>query len=350
MENEASKSARLGDEQLSTLVQAVGAASASRVPLEVTLAALAEEREDPRLAKVAGQLAQQLERGATIDEAVASLGPHLPAEVGGLLRAGVESGDLAGTVDEFAQQRLATRRARLRIRTALAYPLLILAIFVPLALLLSLYVIPMFGEVFIEFDLELPNVTLFVLAVARQMPLLIVVVLVIVFGLPILLRLVGGRSLVHRVRSAVPLLGRLWMWSGQREFAAMLSSFLDLRLPTSSAITHTGAVLSDRNLARACRHVDQRVQQGQTLSQSLAASIHFDRSLVALVAWGERHGLLPDALRVAAEMFDDRIEQRASWLRRMLPPLTLVTVAALAGLVVGSMMIPLVKLIEGLSG
>lgn len=53
MADNADKSAPLGDEQLTTLVQAVGAASASRVPLEVTLAALAEERDDPRLAKVA---------------------------------------------------------------------------------------------------------------------------------------------------------------------------------------------------------------------------------------------------------------------------------------------------------
>lgn len=257
---------------------------------------------------------------------------------------------MAGLVEQFTRQRLAARRARQRIRTALAYPLLILAILVPLALLLSLYVIPMFGELFTDFDLELPPITMFMLAVARQMPWLILALVAVVFGLPFLLRLVGGRSLVHRIRSAVPLLGRLWMWSGQQEFAAMLSSFLERRLPMSSALIHTGAVLSDRNLARACRRLDEHVEQGQTLSQSLAASIHFDRSLVALVAWGERHGLLPDALRVAAEVFDDRIEQRVSWLRRMLPPLTLVAVAALACFVVGGMMIPLVKLIEGLSG
>jgi len=350
MDNNADRSAELGDEQLTTLVQAVGAASTSRVPLEVTLAALAEERDDPRLARVARQLSEQLERGATIEQAVASLGSQLPAEVGGLLRSGIESGDLAGLVEEFATQRLATRRARLRIRMALAYPLLILAIVVPLVLLLSMYVIPMFRDLFMEFDLELPAMTMFLLAAAREMPWLILVLLSAVFGVPLLLRLVGGKSLLHRVRTAVPLLGRLWIWSGQREFAVMLSSFLDRRQPISSALAHTGAVLSDRNLARACQRVDQRVQQGLSLSQSLPQSIHFDWSLVTLVAWGERHGMLPDALRVAADVFDDRIEQRVSWLRRMLPPLTLVAVAAIACFAVVAMLIPLVKLIEGLSG
>ncbi len=71
---------------------------------------------------------------------------------------------------------------------------------------------------------------------------------------------------------------------------------------------------------------------------------------MALVAWGEARGLLPEALRVAAEVFDDRIEQRAAWLRRMLPPITLIVVATFMFIIVASMMIPLVKLIEGLSG
>ena len=349
-DSDSNKPAKLDDEQLSTLVHSIGAASSARVPLEVTLAALAEERDDPQLARVARRLSEQLEQGATIDQAVASLGTQLPAEVGGLLRAGVESGDLAGTVERFAQQRIASRRAHLRIRTALAYPLVILAILVPIALFLSLFVIPMFGAMYLEFDFELPTITIFVLNVARQLPLVILVLLLIVFGVPVLLRLIGGRWLVDRVWGAVPLVGRLSMWSGQREFAAMLASFLDLRLPVNRALAHTSEVLRDRGVARACRGVGRRVEQGQPLSQSLAQSIHFDRSLVALVAWGERQGLLSDALRVAVEVFDDRIDQRASWLRRMVPPITLIVVASFAFIVVASLMIPLVRLIEGLSG
>lgn len=350
METDADKPAGLGEEQLSSLVQSVGAASAARVPLEVTLAALAEEQDDPRLAQVARRLSEQLQTGATIDQAVASLGSQLPADVGGLLRAGVECGDLAGTVEKFAEQRIASQRARLRIRTAIAYPLLILAILVPLALFLSMFVIPMFKEMYVEFDLELPEVTKFLLVTADNLPVVIVVLLVLVFGLPVLLRLTGGKWLLHRVRGVTPLVGRLWTWSGQREFAAMLGSFLNLKLPLPSALAHTGEVLSDRNLALACRGLNARVEQGEPLSRSLAESIHFDRSLVALVAWGEQHGLLSEALRIAATVFDDRIDQHASVVRRLLPPVTMVVVAATALLVVMSLMLPLIKLIEGLSG
>src|SRR6478735_2053450 len=141
------------DDEQSMFVQAVGGAAASRVPLEISLAALAEEKGDSRLAAAAERLATRLQQGATIHDAIESLDRQLPTEVAGLLRAGIESGDLAGTVERFGQQQLAAERFNRRIRGALAYPLLIVALLVPLLLFLSLYVIPMFGEFYAEFDL-----------------------------------------------------------------------------------------------------------------------------------------------------------------------------------------------------
>jgi type II secretory pathway component PulF len=342
-------SATLGDDQSALFVHAVGAAAASRVPLEVTLSALAEERDDPHLAEVARRLSERLHQGASIAEAVATVDHALPAEVLGVLRAGVESGDLAGAVEQFAQQRIAAQRIKRQIRSAIAYPTMILSILVPIALFLSLYVIPMFGALYRDFDMDLPVLTEWVLRVARQMPGLISVLVLILIGLPLVLRFVGGRWVLHRVRSATPLLGRLWMWSGQREFTVLLASFLDLRLPMTDAVAYTSEVLGDRSMSRACRRLHERLQTGESLSECLSQSIHFDRTLVALTSWGESHGLLPQSLRIATEVFDDRIIQRTALVRRLLPPLTMVVVAILAFLVVASLMIPLVKLIEGLS-
>src|SRR4051812_11279604 len=338
-----------GGQEHSVLLQAVGAAAASRIPLEISLAALAEERGDPRLAAAAERLATRLQQGATIHEAIDTLDRQLPTEVAGLLRAGIESGDLAGTFERFGQQRLAAERFNRRIRGALAYPLLILGILVPLLLFLSMYVIPMFGDIYREFNLDLPTITELILQTAKQLPMLVLGIAVLVIGAPLILRILGGRWLLHRVRFSLPLVGRLWMWAGQREFAAQLGTFLSLGLPMPSAVAHTAQVLSDRNVARACVRVRSRVESGQTLSSSLNQSIHFDRSLVALVGWGEKHGALPEALGIATDLFDDHVEQQASLVRRVLPPLALVTVATLMFFVIIGLMIPMVNLIDGLS-
>jgi type II secretory pathway component PulF len=337
------------DERNATLVQAISGAAAGHMSLEIALAALAEEQDDRRLANVARRLAEQLQQGRSMEQALDNLGRQLPMEIGGLLRAGIESGDLAGTFERYAAQRLVMQRIGRRIRAAIAYPILIATLLVPLLLFVSLYVIPMFVEIFNEFSLQLPAVTLFVLATSRQLPGLVAGVVLFLIAIPIALRLFGGRWLFHRVRSATPLIGRLWVWSNQHEFAAMLASFLDLRLPMTSAVAHTGEVASDRNMAGACRRVCQRLQSGQSLSSSLSQSIHFDRTLVSLTAWGEAHNLLPEALRISTEIFEDRIERRASLIQRLLPPITLIAVGILVLSIVVSLMLPLVQMIQQLS-
>jgi general secretion pathway protein F len=344
----ADHSGTLGKDEITNFVHAVSAAAASRVPLEVTLAVLAEERDDPRLADVAHRLAAELQQGATMEQAVAALEHELPAEVRGLLRAGIECGDPAGTFERFTQQRMVSQRIARRIGAAIAYPLIVLAILVPLVLFLSWFVIPIFGEFFHDFDAVLPGITELILETANQMPALVAGLLVLCLAVPMVMRIVGGRWLFHRVRAALPLVGRLWMWSAQREFAALLASFLELRLPIASAVRHTGEIMSDRNLAGACRRVAQRLETAQPLSDSLAQSMHFDPSLIAFVAWGERHGLLPDALRIAADVFEDRVEQHASLLHRLLPPIVMVAVAAIVVLVIIALMVPMTELIRSL--
>ena len=81
------------------------------------------------------------------------------------------------------------------------------------------------------------------------MPPLLVGVIAPLIVLPLFVRFLGGRWLFHRMRSALPLVGKLWMWTSQREFAAALGSFLGHRLPTVDAVQYTGDVLSDRSMS-----------------------------------------------------------------------------------------------------
>jgi type II secretory pathway component PulF len=339
----------LHEKQLAALLMTVESTATNRLPLEVTLAALAEDADDRRLAAVARKLAADLHKGATISEAMSHVGDRLPAEVRGLFRAGVESGDLAGTFNLFARERAAQVRIQRRIRAAVFYPIAILCILTPLVLLLSLVVIPSFRPIFVDFDLVLPETTVALMQAADFMPAIIGGALLVLFGLPLALRMIGGRWIVDRVRPAVPLLGPLWSWSGQREFAAMLGSFIEVRLPTMAAVAYTSEILNDRNVARACLGVNERMQGGESLSNAMSNSIHFDRALISLVKWGEDRGLLPEALRVASAIFTDRIEQHASLVQRMLPPIMLIVVGVGVLFVVIGLMLPLVSLIEGLS-
>jgi type IV pilus assembly protein PilC len=321
----------------------------SRLPIEVTLVALAEETGDRRLAKVAQQITEDVEQGKNVEQVVADLASRLPPEIRNLLKVGAESGDVAGVLERFSKHQIASQHARRRIRAALAYPILIVSILVPLLLFLSLFVVPIFSDIFIDFNMQLPAFTNVILRASEQMPHFVFGILILVVGIPFILRIFGGRWLFHRVRAATPVLGRVWVWSAQRDFAAALASFVGLRMPLVEAVEQTGNTISDRSLARACRRVSRDLENGAPLHECLHRSIYFDPTLVAIVAWGEGQGLLPEALNLATGVFEERIEQFAAFLRRLLPPITMVVVVTVLFYLIVGLMVPLVSLIQSLS-
>jgi type IV pilus assembly protein PilC len=339
----------LGDAEIGTLVHALGTAAANRVPLELTLAVLAEDKENPRLADVARRIHLRLQQGATVDRAVADLDNELPTEIRGVVRAGIESGDLASSFECFTQQRLASQRIGRRIRAAIAYPIVIMSLTVPILLLISYYIIPMFADIYEDLDFDLPAPTLLILQTGQQVPGLIVGVLLALLAVPVALRILGGRWLFHRFRAATPIFGTLWAWSGQREYAAMLASFLELRLPLSRAVECTSELIDDRNVARSCRRVVERLEEGESLGASMNRSISFDRTLASMAAWGETYGLLPDSLRIAADVFEDRIDQHLSLIRRLISPAALIVIGGFVIFVVVGLFLPLIQMLYDLS-
>ncbi|MCG8432465.1 MAG: type II secretion system F family protein, partial [Gammaproteobacteria bacterium] len=158
-----------------------------------------------------------------------------------------------------------------------------------------------------------------------------------------------GRPFWHRVRAALPLVGKLWQWSAQQELAGTLTILLRQRLPLPEAFSYAANMIGDQNLAQACRVISRQVESGIQMSDALADSIHFDRLLTSLVRSGEEQNLPTEALAEADRFFGQCIENQAAYVRRIIPPLTLIVVIGLVGLVVGSLFFPMVSLVNGLS-
>jgi len=140
------------------------------------------------------------------------------------------------------------------------------------------------------------------------------------------------------------------MWSGQHEFATLMATLTHQKIPTPEALACTAESLRDRNLAWAARRVSAKCEQGTSLSQSLRESIHFDPTLTSLIEWGEAHQALSKSLREAADTFELQMQLYVQFLHRILPPLMLTFVATTLFFLMTSLMVPLVFLINGLSG
>jgi len=341
---------KLSAQQATTLLEFLADGVAHSMPLKEVFIAMADDLTDRRLKAVAKSLAEKIEAGEDPETAFKSLEPVLPNHMQRALSIGAKTGNLSSILAGLAESEVARNKMRRGMREVLAYPLLVLVLLMLLMAFASAFIIPEFTAIYYDFDLDLPTLTVILLQIANFLP---IALLYLVLGTAVVLIVtwtLGGSRYLHWFRTAVPLFGRAWIWNSQHEFATLMATLTEQKIPATDALTCTMESLRDRNLARAARLARARCEQGDTLAQSLSDSIHFDPTLSSLVEWGEASQALPAALREAAHTYQQQMDSYIQFLRRIIPPFTLVLVATVLLISVAALLIPLVELTGGLSG
>lgn len=340
---------RLSSREADVLLEHLSQGIAQGVPLDEVFLALSDDMPNRRLQAVARQLGKQLAAGADLATSLESVQSLIPNHLRRALSIGAESGNLSAILSGLAESELARRQMQRGLRAVMVYPLIILTLLTLLLIYVSIFLQPMFQDIYADFGLDLPDITVFMYRILRALPT-VVIVIVAVFGGSLLLGLLSyGSRFVHWVRTALPLVGRAWLWSGQHEFAALMGTLTGHNVTTTEALACTAESLRDRNVARATRILIDKCERGMPLSRSMRESIHFDRTLTSLVEWGETQNKLPAAFQEAAHTYSRQMEQYTRFLGRVVHPMMLFFAAPILLFIIMALFLPLVELINGLT-
>ena len=341
---------RLTAEEASELGNGVADLANSRLPLGPGFRAMAAELPRARLASVLRDLADRLDAGATLEAAVDELGKRLPGHVRGLVLAGLRSGRLGEAMQQFSMIQHNRQELVRRVKSALAYPAILLSLLVVLFVLLCAVIVPQFKEIFDDFGTRLPAITEYViwLATPWAWPIVagVAAIVAILWFSATVMRPAWPRWLFHWV----PIVGPMWYWTRLAEFARLMQLLLGQQVPLPSALALTAEGVEDPSLAAGCRRLAADVEAGGLLSESLARRSPFPASLVPLVRWGERIQSPSEAFGAAVDLFERHALAYASLLEMVLPPLTFLFVLISVGTVVFALFIPLFPFIPSLSG
>jgi type IV pilus assembly protein PilC len=250
----------------------------------------------------------------------------------------------------LARHESTRQKVRRQMRATLTYPVIVLALLGVIVTGLTTVVVPQFDSIYRGLDIELSQLTVVLIRMAHVAPWVTIAV-----PLTAALALFAGRvaplaRIVHWLRTGVPMVGPLWIYSAQHEFASILGALVGQNVALDEALACTSQSLRDRNLARSTRIAAEKCAGGALLSASLAESIHFDAALPALASWGEARGSMTEALRQAAMSFERELEMRSAFLQRIMPTVLFASVCTIMFFFIVGLMIPLVDLINNLSG
>ena len=348
---------KLSHKDSEDVVIAIAELSNSQLPLVEGLRAAADEAASSRVARALRQIAADVEQGYALDRVMSDRGKFLPPHVRGLIAAASRTQRMGVALDDLVEHHRATREVWGKVIGAIAYPLIVLGMTLFVLVLLPIFIVPQFAQMFREFELKLPAATQAVIGVSEAIlwfgngpglwiaatigVLLVVLMVLASFGI--------GTPMTHRFTTTMPLVGPILQWSGTAAFARLLATMLEYGIPLPDALLLARDGVRDPDVREAATLFARGVENGRTLSDLMTESNRLPASITPFIRWGERTGKLPEALRAVTDMLLLRVHMRTLLLRSIAPPVVFILVGLLVGFMIIAMFMPLISLIQGLS-
>jgi type II secretory pathway component PulF len=331
--------------QQEALLWVLTIAAEKQMPLAPGILAVANQSGGRFLGEI-GAVAEWLNAGIPLSDALARVPGLLPSSALTLIRAGWDSGDLAGGLREAAQAR-ATRSPRHPWLGKLAYLFAMLFVIQGIAGFLLYFVLPKFEAIFSDFHVPLPELTKIVIGLAHQFVGGLFVPLIVVFevaGLAGVLLLYVGL-----LRIPVPLFDLFFRRKHAMVILRSLAVVVDAGQPLSIGFETLARHYPERGIRWRLVRATTCLKRGDAWYQCLRTHGLIRASDAAVLAVAERAGNLAWALRELADSSERRTGYRVRAWTQILFPVVVLSVGGLVLLFAAAFFTPLVSLIEQLA-
>jgi type IV pilus assembly protein PilC len=305
-----SSAGRAGRRELSDFTQHMATCLKAGIPAVTALADFQEQAEGD-FAAVVADIRNDVNSGTALDESFARhsyvFGPVYLA----LVSAGQKSGGLDNAFEELISYLEWQDNLRAQTSQALIYPAILVVGIVGLFLLLMLFVVPRFSDMFAEVDFELPTITRNMMAIGHFMGHWWWLMGLGGFGAWVGVKLAvateRGRYWRDRVLLALPIVGAFVRKLALSRFAKTMSLILGSGLDLLRSFDLMQGVIGNQVMARQLAMVRQRVATGESMQQAFADADLFPPLLQRLISVGEKTGSLDSSLRQASATIDREI-------------------------------------------
>ncbi|MGD1017760.1 MAG: type II secretion system F family protein [Verrucomicrobiia bacterium] len=335
--------------QLATLIDA-------GLPLLRGLDVLRKGEKNATLKRTLQQLAESVEGGSTFSEALSQHPKVFNKLYVNMVRAGEAGGVLDVTLSRLADFQEKAEKIKGKVISAMVYPTVVIVVALGIVTFLMIVVIPKFQEIFTDLleGKSLPALTLFVLAcsnmVKNQFPLVAGCIVALWIAIKMLGKTVKGRYYIDMLKLNAPVFGQLIRKVGIARFTRTLGTLVASGVPILQALNIVRETSGNAVIAKAVSQIHDSVKEGERIVQPLEASGVFPAMVVSMVDVGEETGALPDMLMKVADVYDDEVDNAVGAITSLLEPVMIVVLAVIVGGIVIAMFLPLINVIQNLSG
>ena len=333
--------------QLATMINA-------GVPMARSLNTLQTQTENKAFKEKLGQIAKKVESGIGLGKALAEHPEVFSNIYINMVSAGEEGGILDEVLNRLALQVEKDAEIKHKVKSAMAYPVVVSVITLVAFFGLMTFVIPKLGAIIQNMGGELPTLTRVMLSISSFMrsPIFIALAFIggplAIFGLRRYLRTDEGLYQFHRILLKLPIVKVFITKVAIARFSRIFSSLMAAGVTVLVSIETTSSAIGNKVIERELLGASEKVRNGVPLSVSLAGSQVFPPIVSQMLAIGEETGQIDKILVKVAEYYETEVDTFVNALSSIIEPLMILVLGAIVGLVAASVFGPLTSLTESI--
>lgn len=318
------------------------------LPIVTSLATMKEQVENKKLKNALSEVYEDIQKGKTLSESMKKHKDIFPMLLFNMIEAGEVSGTLDKVMNEMADHFEKENNLNQKIKSALAYPVIvsIIAIFVVIFLITN--VLPTFVGMFKNAGAQLPLPTLILLGVSSSISkywyIYIGTIVLIIFGIMRFLKTDEGRRLFDKFILNVPILGPINIKVITSRFTRTLGTLINAGIPLIEAMDVVGKVVGNTVVADGLKAAQEDVKRGIVLSEPLKKMGIFPPMVIQMINVGENSGSLDSILNKTADFYDAEVDAAVSQMTTLIEPLIIVVLASVVGFIVISIVMPMFQM------
>lgn len=300
------------------------------------------QQEDKKQKAVLLEIYEDVQRGRSFSESVASKKGVFPVFFVSMVAAGEASGNLDMIMQRVSDHYAKENKINNKIKSSMTYPIVLLVMMLIIVIAMFTFIMPMFMDMFSSSD-DMPALTKAMMDFSdflkEKWYICIAIVIALVFAIRILLKTPSTRLKYDELLCNMPKVGKLMKTIYTSRFARTMSNLFSSGMQMVECIEKSVGTLGNSYIEKVFRdQVIEDVKQGESLSNAITKTNIFEGIFTSIIYVGEESGTLDDILAKTADYYDEEADTAISKLVGLMEPLLIIILGVCVGLIVASVL------------
>ncbi|MCD6093552.1 MAG: type II secretion system F family protein [Candidatus Omnitrophica bacterium] len=344
----------ISKQEITVFTRQLATLSRSGMAISPALSIACEQTTNPKFRLILGDVVNHVQGGMSLSEALSKYPEVFSDLFVNMVKVGETGGILDKVLDRLVTLSTQELERNTRIRSALIYPIVLVAVAFLVVNFLLIGVLPKFVAVFRASQARLPLPTQLILSfswILRHLwlPLLIGVGCLAVWFKRYIKQPAGRYRFDSKVLK-LPLFGKLYTKIMISRFTGVLSALIASGVPLLQALGVVEKTITNMVIRRIVQNIRTSITEGQSLAGAFKTSGFFPPMVVQMISVGEKTGKLDEMLRDISSFYDPEIEYTIRNLTTLLEPFMLLAMGAMVAFIALSVLLPIFNLIKVFRG